>query len=129
MRGLQAVADVGQRAPDDYAHGVIHVRALHLVFDVDGDAVVRFGVGHERSASADWALSGDSRGLHVQVPHVERVVLDELAARLDLIAHQRREHLVRLGVVLGAHLQQRPVAPGSIVVFHSVSGFISPRPL
>ena len=37
VRRLQAVAHVGQRAPDDYAHRVIHVRALHLVFDVDGD--------------------------------------------------------------------------------------------
>ena len=48
-------------------------------------------------------------GLHVEVPHVERVVFDEFAARLDLIAHQRREHLIRLGVILGADLQQRPV--------------------
>ena len=36
MRRLQAVARVGQRSSDDYAHGVIHVRTLHLVFDVDG---------------------------------------------------------------------------------------------
>jgi hypothetical protein len=36
VRGLQPVAHVGQRAPDDYAHRVIHVRALHLVFDVYG---------------------------------------------------------------------------------------------
>ena len=50
-------------------------------------------------------------GLDVEVAHVERVVLDELAARLDLIAHQRREHLIGLRVVLGAHLQQRAVRP------------------
>ena len=37
VRRLQPVADVWQRAPDDHAHGVIHVRALHLVFDVDGN--------------------------------------------------------------------------------------------
>src|ERR687887_334922 len=36
MCRLETVAHVGQRAPDDYAHRVIHVRALHLVFDVDG---------------------------------------------------------------------------------------------
>ena len=36
VRRLQAVTDVGKRSPDDYAHRVIHVRALHLVFDVDG---------------------------------------------------------------------------------------------
>src|SRR5438067_6401281 len=43
----------------------------------------------------------------VQVLYIQRVVLDELAARLHLIAHQRREHQVRFGVILGAHLQQR----------------------
>ena len=37
MRRLEAIADVRQRSPDDHAHRVIHVRALHLVFDVDGD--------------------------------------------------------------------------------------------
>ncbi len=41
MHGLQPVADVRQRAPHDHAHGVIEVRALHLVFDVDGDQVLR----------------------------------------------------------------------------------------
>ena len=41
MRRLQAVAGVGQRSSNDYAHGVIHVRPLHLVFDVDGVLVQR----------------------------------------------------------------------------------------
>src|SRR5207247_4947968 len=36
MRGLEAVAGVGERSSNDYAHGVIHVRPLHFVFDVDG---------------------------------------------------------------------------------------------
>ena len=35
MHGLQAVADVGQRAPHDHAHRVIEVRPLHLVFEID----------------------------------------------------------------------------------------------
>src|SRR5215472_10175144 len=53
---------------------------------------------------------GPQRGpSDVQVLHVERVVLDELAARLDLIAHQRREHQVGFGVVLGLDLQERPL--------------------
>ena len=34
---LQAVADVGKRAPHDHAHGVIEVAAAHLVFEVDRD--------------------------------------------------------------------------------------------
>src|SRR5438132_3661695 len=41
MRGLEPVADVGQRSSNDYAHGVIHVRTLHFVFDVDRKAVRR----------------------------------------------------------------------------------------
>ena len=41
MHGLQTVADIRQRAAHDHAHGVIEVRALHLVFDVDGDQVLR----------------------------------------------------------------------------------------
>jgi hypothetical protein len=34
--GLQPVACIGQRSSNDHAHGVIHVRPLHFVFDVDG---------------------------------------------------------------------------------------------
>src|SRR5687768_3932486 len=41
----------------------------------------------------------------IQIPHVERVVLDELSARLDLVAHQCRKHLIGFGVIFGAHLQ------------------------
>ena len=91
---LQAVAHVGQRAANDYAHGVIHVRALHLVFDVDGKAqrqILIHGV---------WHLI-----LDIEILDVERVVFDELAARFHLVAHQRREHQVGLGVILGPDLQ------------------------
>src|SRR5262249_38287821 len=41
MRRLEAVADIGERSPDDYAHRVIHVRALHLVFDIDVESDIR----------------------------------------------------------------------------------------
>ena len=52
MHGLQAVAHVGQRAPDDHAHRVVEIRPPHLVFDVDGDMLRRlrrcqFLVTHE----------------------------------------------------------------------------------
>src|SRR5262245_39073646 len=33
--------------------------------------------------------------LDIQVLHAQRVVLDEPPARLDLVAHQRREDLIR----------------------------------
>ncbi len=39
--GFEAVADVGQGARHDHAHGVIEVRAAHLVFDVDGQQAIR----------------------------------------------------------------------------------------
>ncbi len=51
MHGFQAVADVGQRAPDDHAHGVVEIRTPHLVFDVDGDQVL-LAVATERHLAA-----------------------------------------------------------------------------
>ena len=36
MDGLEAVADVGKRAPDDDGHRVVEIRLTHLVFDGDG---------------------------------------------------------------------------------------------
>ncbi len=33
---LEAVAHVGQRAPDDHRHRVVEIRSPHLVFNVDG---------------------------------------------------------------------------------------------
>ena len=35
--GLQAVAHVGQRAPDDHRHRIVEIRLPHLVFDGDGN--------------------------------------------------------------------------------------------
>ena len=34
MRRLEAIADVRQRAPDDYAHGVIQIGLSHFVFEI-----------------------------------------------------------------------------------------------
>ena len=39
MHGLEAVAGIGQRAPDDHRHRVIEIGAAHLLFDIDGDEV------------------------------------------------------------------------------------------
>jgi hypothetical protein len=39
--------------------------------------------------------------LYIEIPHVQRVVLDELAAWFDDVAHKDREHFVRInGVVV-----------------------------
>src|SRR5262245_51691361 len=50
-----------------------------------------------------------SRPVQVDVLGLQGVLLDELAARLHLLAHQRPEHLVRLQGVLQPHLHQRPL--------------------
>ena len=41
--GLQSVADVGEGAADDHRHGVVEIRPLHLLFNVDGLNVQRAG--------------------------------------------------------------------------------------
>src|SRR5262245_17674387 len=48
-------------------------------------------------------ITSDLDGLYVA-----RSGLDELPPRLDLISHQRGEHQVRFGVILGPNLEQRP---------------------
>ncbi len=37
MDGLQAVASIGECAPDDDGHRVVEIRAAHLLFDIDRD--------------------------------------------------------------------------------------------
>ena len=55
---LQAVANVGQGAAHDHAHGVIEVRAAHLVFDIDGNEVL--------VAVAGWRRGGWNPGFVCQ---------------------------------------------------------------
>jgi len=52
MHGLQAVADVGKRAADDYAHGVIEIRPLHFLNDGN-----RLDVGRGLAAAGSALLS------------------------------------------------------------------------
>ena len=43
MHGLQTIAHVGQRAPDDDAHRVVEIRLAHLVFEIDRDDFLTYG--------------------------------------------------------------------------------------
>src|ERR1700681_4774591 len=43
MHRLQSVADIGQRAADDHRHGIVEIRPLHLLFNVDGLNIQRAG--------------------------------------------------------------------------------------
>ena len=58
VHGLQAVADVGQRAADDDAHRVVEVRLAHLVFEIDGKDFARdFAHGRRRPEKRCGILS------------------------------------------------------------------------
>ena len=53
MHGLESVAGIGQRAPDDHRHRVVEIGAAHLLFDVDGNEV---GAAVGRSAAVEREL-------------------------------------------------------------------------
>ena len=50
--GLESVADIGQGAADDDRHGIVEIRLLHLVFNVDGLDVECAGTGGAATAIA-----------------------------------------------------------------------------
>src|SRR4029079_5072893 len=54
-----------------------------------------------------WPSGRACERLDIEVLDVEGVVLDELAARLDLVAHERGENQGGRGVILGPDLEQR----------------------
>ncbi len=57
---LQAVAHVRQRTPDDYAHGVIEIGLLHLVFETDRQ---NFLCDFRHTNPACLCVSGKSHGI------------------------------------------------------------------
>ncbi len=80
--GLEAVAHVGQRARDDRRHRVVEEARAHLCLELarlDAAGAERFDDVRHGAA------------LYIQELHVLGVLLDEEPARLDLVAHQRRE--------------------------------------
>ena len=60
------------------------------------------GVGYWRARGFE---DGPAQLLNIQIPHVAGVLLDKLAARLDLGPHQNRKDVIRLGSVVKRHLQ------------------------
>src|SRR5262245_38573768 len=47
-----------------------------------------------------------SRSVIIELLHLQRMLLNELAARLDLLAHQDAEHLIRLERVFLLYLEE-----------------------
>jgi hypothetical protein len=111
--GLEPVAGVGQRPPDDHRHRVVHVGLAHLVLDVDGDAV-RLGLlvhGQMSRLRTLRALSSMNfrRGSTSSPMRVEKMSSASYASSIFTCRSVR--------------------VSGFIVVSQSCVGFISPRPL
>jgi len=53
--------------------------------------------------------------VYVQITRFERMPLDELAAGLDLLAHQNAEHVVGRRGVFHGYLQERAILGMSVV--------------
>jgi hypothetical protein len=58
MHVLEAVTGIGERAPDDDGHGVVEIRPLHLVFDIDGNEIRCAGTGRTGRSVAAVAAEG-----------------------------------------------------------------------
>src|SRR5439155_15037477 len=56
MDRLQAIANIGKGAAHDYAHGVIEIRPLHLVFNVDGNEVLVPAITGREQRALGWIL-------------------------------------------------------------------------
>ena len=99
MHGLEAVADIGKRAPDDDAHGVIEVRLPHFGFDVyrQENGLILF-VGHVSSSflSLRYALQ------HVGFHRVEGIGRVGETARREIHFHLLQKGFAR-GFVFESH--------------------------
>ena len=85
------------------AYHMADFRAAHIAMR-DGDAAKR-ALPAEPKNNGNTAAGVPS---DVQVDDRQGVLLDELAARLHLIAHERRENIVRGDRVFDLHLQETP---------------------
>src|SRR5687768_6601803 len=65
-----------------------------------------FHVEQAGQAVARRSTWNSTTGSDVQEPHISGVALDEGAAGLDVLAHERGEELVGAGRVVQGHLQQ-----------------------
>jgi hypothetical protein len=71
---LEAVAHVGQGAPDDHGHRVVHVRRAHLVFDEDGDDGLSDRVHGEASGRSAGPVAGQAGSVRLGIrDEIERL--------------------------------------------------------
>ena len=108
---------------------VLRDRALTRIDKANSDGVNRL-LDHKPARLVSVALASKLARIasDVEVGHVERVFLDELAARFDHVAHQPGEDLVGDVGVLDLDLEEE-ADPGVERGLHSCSAFISPSPL
>ena len=60
-------------------------------------------------AANNCGPSFDDRNQHIQIPYFQRVLLDELAAGFDFVAHEDPEEIVGGAGVFHGHLKKRAV--------------------
>ena len=109
LRRLQSVAHIGQRARNDHGHRVVEERVLDLIGDVDLGNLFALRVGAAagllfRLLRWNWWCGfgfvwhdTDSGKIisvksNVEIADVQRVIHNEIAARLNLFAHQSDKH-------------------------------------
>src|SRR4030095_10197638 len=132
VHGLEPVSDVGQRPPDDHAHRVIQVGLPHLVFNVDGDLLVRCFHHSPIAPSPMVALPSTQRA--GRCAYTSRLVTSSAFCSMN----SRRgspsspistEKIVSAATASSIRTCRSLRTFGSIVVSQSCSGFISPSPL
>ena len=96
--------------------------------------LTRFSLGCQRQKGVKIRAGRPARiftainASDIDVRRFQGVFFDKGAARFNRIAHQRGEQLIGSDGVLTVTRSMRRLS-GSMVVSHSCSGFISPRPL
>src|SRR5690606_30114667 len=140
---LEAVAHIRQRTSDDDAHGVVDVRALHLVLQLDrfGAVALDRGVGHfcVLRSVVRWAGSrcspfcsttGGSGGRGQMSRKRTSLAFRWMNERRWSTSSPMRIVKISSATAASASVTWRSRRPsGSMVVSHSSLAFISPRPL
>src|SRR5262249_35660262 len=127
MNGLEAVADIGQRPPDDDGHGVVEIGPPHLVFD--GDRLLALRHRGLRSEGR-WGTRLPGRGGGRYTSMVASSAWVAMKSRRGSTWSPMSLVKISSAPTASSMVTRRRVrVSGFMVVSQSCSGFISPSPL
>lgn len=86
MDGLEAVAHIGQSAPNDDRHGIVEIRTPHLFFDID---VIMIRCFHQQTFRVQFHIRPKGTTQHV-VPLVRRLAASKFPNLVSEIEVARR---------------------------------------